>query len=127
MRKKRWLGLAGVAVIAGASLLAPSGVAHASGDWHGCPSGDGCMYNSAKALSEQVPTWKEYVYSCYNLSYQSGTQWVYNNQTSYATMTLWTQAGCNGTPIIIPAGTGHYEDLGPIWSISLDVPIAPPP
>jgi hypothetical protein len=120
MRKKRWLSLAAVTIFAGTSALVPSGVAHGSGSWNGCGSGAGCMFKGADLLKQPPsPSWYEYVYDCYWLSNQTGSRYVYNNQTGYATMTLWTKYGCTGTPTIIAAGSGKWVDIGPIYSISL--------
>lgn len=85
---------------------------------NGCSSGTVCMYTSSgwNNGSTEHHWWQ---YGCYNLVNETGTRYVFNNQTGGAGAKLWTGKDCTGKAISIPAGKTWSGSITPIWSVSL--------
>lgn len=97
--------------------LSPGG-----GGSHGCPSGDVCIYPEGAGWNGDHPESAGFYhnYGYYNLSGQTDTHRIFNNQTGGATVKLCTNYG--GTGCGSPLAAGHSEDvnLTPINSITLE-------
>ena len=117
-----------VAAVPGSSTpasRAPAGTVRAasaraaSGTIKGCPSGDACMYTVA-GWNSGHPEHKYYRYVCYNLSNESGTRVIYNNQTGGAAVTLYKNYHCTDPAWLVPDGNYSKGNITPIDSISLN-------
>ncbi|MET7685344.1 hypothetical protein [Streptomyces sp. NPDC005423] len=91
--------------------------------WDGCPSGAVCVYGEGVVPRDNPhPTAVYYSYGAHNLSNQTGSHWVLNNQYGGATMSLCD--GYNGTNCGTPIGqgVGVNANLTPVNSITLNRP-----
>lgn len=85
-----------------AAVFAPN-AAGAATSYHGCPSGNVCIYPGTGYNGDQ-PSNTYYDYGCYKLYDQLGNHRVVNNQTGKAGMLAYSSSNC---------GTGYLGWLGP--------------
>jgi hypothetical protein len=86
---------------------------------HGCPPGYGCIYPENAGWNNDHPSLMYYYYGTYQLSYQEGYHYVFNNQTGGAKFWYCTDWNGNTCPSYQPAGTWWNVNLSPINSVKL--------
>ncbi|MFJ4964381.1 hypothetical protein EES43_11235 [Streptomyces sp. ADI96-02] len=102
---------------AGAQAGAPD-TRDAQDAYAGCQSGYVCIYPGA-SWNGNRPEATYYQYGVYNLSNQTGTHRVFNNQTGGASVQLCTGYNGVGCGAKMPTWTYWDVDLTPINSIKL--------
>jgi hypothetical protein len=93
--------------------------AAAAASIHGCPYGYACMYTTS-GFSKNTPEHKYYYYGCYDLSNETGTRYMVNNQSGGATVSGYYNYGCTSKAWTIPPPFIMEVDITPINSISLN-------
>jgi len=115
-------GIAALTFAAGAMTSIGATGAQAAGTYQGCPYGAVCVYPQGADWNGGHPSDVYYSYGAHNLSNQTGTHIVFNNQSDGATAHLCTGYDGAGCGFKLNAYTYTGADLTPINSITLDKP-----